>query len=110
MSEPNFNPESAVILHRSIFFSGITDRLLSEPDALSEYQNLHSALCKINAPKSEKALKEFLEIFLRFEGTDFAGIEEQVIHRENQIEELANLYLEADEDVISMIEHLCEDS
>lgn len=109
MAEPKFDPESAEILHKSVFFSGITDRLLSHANAIKEYENLHSALKAIDAPKSEKVIAEFLYLLQPFANEGFDRIDEEVTAHEAQIEELENRYMEADEDVPAMIHQLYED-
>ncbi len=109
MAEPNFDPESAVIIHDYIFFSGIADRLRIERNAIPKYENLHAALKAIDAPKSEKVIAEFLELFRLVANEGFERINEAVALHADRVELLENQYFEADEDVPAMIHKLYEE-
>ena len=108
MNEPTFDPESAEIAHHSIFFSGIKERLISSGE-ISDYENLHSALTAIDAPESEKAIAEFIELFRSAAEEGFGRIKEEIAAQKDWIAELENRYMEADEDVPARIQQLYED-
>jgi hypothetical protein len=109
MMDPKFDPESAVILHRSIFSGGLADRLLSNKGAIADYENLYSALCAINAPVSGKVVAEFLDLFRRVANEGFGRIEQEVRANCDHLEDLGDRYMNADEDVPGMIHRLYEE-
>ncbi len=108
MNEPNFDPESAEILHNTIFFSGITERLISSGE-ISEYENLYSALNAIDAPKSTMVIAEFITLFRPAVNEGFDRLKIEIGAEKARVEELENRYLDANEEVVAMIHKLYED-